>query len=408
MNSDLYSTHFTTGGYIAFWVSAVIIGTFIAVTFISFISKREIIRSQIKTLLFIFLAALSVWAFLWDPAPYYDSYKHFQWLNQIRNQKIGLLSFLKNGFNGSKIGNYYGLIGFNILRYIVVTLSSNNHMLPFLCTAIDYLIFYYVVIDFIDKEGINFTWLFVVWAMSFSFLSYFMVVSGIRNAFAASIAGLAIYNKLYKKHGYVEYVFLSVMAITIHPNVALPLLITIVYPLFKGIKSIFVLFFCILFLRFGYTFLQSSGIPFLSYVGGVIEFYIVDNQYHGEVTTYISDIIVIVCSLMLFARNRRTLLPQGDNQRGKVQNVGSTRCVQFVLVYSLAVLSMAFVGGTNFLTREGYVLGILSVFYVKFFSSLHYTVSKEDFPNVTLLAVIILASLANIGSEFLLLFAQFF
>jgi hypothetical protein len=69
---------------------------------------------------------------------------------------------------------------------------------------------------------------------------------------------------------------------------------------------------------------------------------------------------------------------------------------------------MAFVGGTNFLTREGYVLGILSVFYVKFFSSIHYTVSKEDFPNVILLAVIIFASLANIGSEFLLLLAQFF
>ena len=408
MNSDLYSTHFTTGGYIAFWVSAAIIGAFIAVAFISFILKREIIRSQIKTFLFVFLAALSVWAFLWDPAPYYDSYKHFQWLNQIRNQKIGLLSFLKNGFSGSKIGNYYGLIGFNILRYIVVTISSNNHVLPFLCTAIDYLIFYYVVIDFIDKEEIDFTWLFVVWAMSFSFLSYFMVVSGIRNALAASIAGLAIYNKLYKKHGHAEYVFLSVMAVTIHPNVALPLLIAIVYPLFKGIKSIFVLLFCILFIRFGYTVLQSSGIPFLSYVGGVIEFYIVDNQYHGEVTTYISDIVVILCSLMLFARNRRTLHLQSDNQIGEMQNVESIRCVQFVLVYCLAVLSMAFVGGTNFLTREGYVLGILSVFYVKFFSSIHYTVSKEDFPNVILLTVIIFTSLANIGSEFLLLLAQFF
>ena len=288
MNSDLYSTHFTTGGYIAFWIAAAIIGTFITVTFISFISKREIVRRQSKALLFVFLVALSVWAFLWDPAPYYDSYKHFQWLNQIRNQKLGLFGFLENGFSGSKVGNYYGLIGFNILRYVVVTISANNHALPLLCTAIDYLIFYYVVTDFMDKEEISFTWLFVVWAMSFSFMSYFMVVSGIRNAFAASIAGLAVYNRLYKKRGYFEYAVLSVLAVTIHPNVALPLFIAIVYPLFKGIKSIFVLLFCILFFRFGYTFLQSSGIPFLSYVGGVIEFYIVDNQYHGELTTYIS------------------------------------------------------------------------------------------------------------------------
>lgn len=408
MNSDLYSTHFSTVGYSAFWLAAAIIGVFITVTFISFVLKKEVVRWQIKALLFAFLAALAVWAFLWDPAPYHDSYRHFQWLNQIRNQKMGLIDFLKNGFGGSKIGNYYELIGFNILRYIVVTISSNNHALPFICTVIDYLIFYYVVMDFVDREEISYTWLFVIWALSFSFMSYFMVVSGIRNALAASIAGLAIYNRLYKKHGYLEYAILSGIAVTVHPNVALPILIAIVYPFFKGIKSFLILFLCVVFFRVGYTFLQTSSIPFLSYVGGVIEFYLVENQYHGELTTYIADIIVILCSILLLTRNRGMLIINSKDENNEVKDTDVEKCVQFAFVYCVAVISMAFVGGTNFLTRAGYVLGILSIFLVKYYSGLKYTTSGRDLPNILLMSGMIIASLINIGSEFLLLLAQFF
>lgn len=408
MNSDLYSTHFTTIGYIAFWLAAAIIGVFIAVTFVSFVSRREVVRWQIKVLLFAFLVALAVWAFLWDPAPYYDSYRHFQWLDQIRNQRIGLIDFLKNGFGGSKIGSYNGLIGFNILRYIVATISSNNHVFPFMCTVIDYLIFYYVVVDFVDREKVSYTWLFVIWVLSFSFMSYFMVVSGIRNALAASIVGLAIYNKLYKKHGYFEYAVLSVIAVTIHPNVALPILIAAVYPLFKGAKSFFVLFLCVIFFRFGYTFLQTSSIYFLSYVGGVIEFYIVENQYHGEMTTYVADIIIIVCSILLLNRNRRVLLFNNIDENNEVKDTGVEKCVQFAFVYCVALIAMASVGGTNFLTRGGYVFGILSIFLVKCYSGLSYTASGRNLPNILLMTGIVLASLYNIGSEFLLLLAQFF
>ena len=408
MNADLYSTHFTTAGYIAFWLAATIIGVFIVVTFVSFVSKREVVRWQIKALFFTFLAALAVWAFLWDPAPYYDSYRHFQWLNRIRNQRIGLIDFLKNGFGGSKIGNYYGLVGFNILRYIVVTISSNNHVLPFICTVIDYLIFYYVVVDFVDREEISYTWLFVIWSLSFSFMSYFMVVSGIRNALAASIAGLAIYNRLYKKHGYFEYAVLSAIAVTIHPNVALPILIAVVYPLFKGAKSFLILFLCVIFFRFGYTFLQSSSVPFLSYVGGAIEFYIVENQYHGEMTTYIADIIVIICSILLLNRNRGMLIINSKDENNEVKDTDAEKYVQFAFVYCVAVIAMVFVGGTNFLTREGYVFGILSIFLVRYYSGLSYTASGRDLPNILLMTGIILASLFNIGSEFLLLLAQFF
>lgn len=408
MKSDLYSTHFTIAGYLAFGFSMAIVGIFVVVTFVSFVSKREVIRWQLKTLSFLFLVALAVMAFLWDPAPYYDSYRHFQWLDQIRSQKIGLFDFLKNGFRGSQVGNYYGLVSFNMLRYLIATISTNNHMLPFICTAIDYMIFYYVIWDFIDREEINCIWFFVIWIVSFSFMSYFMVVSGIRNAFAASIAGLGVYNRLYKRHSYVEYALLSSIAITIHPNVALPLLIAIVYPLFKGVKSLIIIFFCILFFRFGYTVLQSSNIPFLSYVGGVIAYYIVDNQYYGELITYVSDIIVILCSLLLFVRNKGMTLFSGKNELCKVYDTEVEKCIQFVFVYCVAVLAMFFLGGTNFLTRASYVLGILSIFLVKYYAGLSYTLSKKDLPNIFLIIGIILASLVNIGSGFLLLLAQFF
>lgn len=400
MNSDLYSTKFTIAGYATFWLAALVIGIFVVVTFVSFVSKREVVKWQMKALLFCFLVALSLWAFLWDPAPYYDSYKHFQWLNQIRQQKLGLLTFLKDGFQGSKIGNYYGLIGFNILRYVAVSISSNNHMLPFMCTAIDYLIFYYVVTDFFEREEISNTWFWVTWVMSFSFMSYFMVVSGIRNAVAASLAGLAIYNRLYKKHSYIEYLILAIVAVTIHPNVVLPILITVVYPLFRGTKSFLILVFSMIFFKFGYVLLKTSSISFLSYVGEVVEFYIVDNRYHGELTTYISDIVVLLCCLLLFIRNKNV----NDAEKGTDEE----RYGQFIFIYCLAILTMVFVGATNFLTRGCYVLGILSVFFVKRFSKLSYTASREDMTNIVLITVIIFTSLINIGSELILLLAQFF
>ena len=402
MNYDLYSTQFTIVGYIAFWIAAVVIGTFLIVAFISFVSKKEVIRRQMKLLLLCFLVALSIWAFLWDPAPYYDSYKHFQWLDQIRKQNLGLLTFLRDGFQGSSIGNYHGLVAFNILRYVLVNISSNNHIFPFVCAAIDYFIFYYVVVDFFDRQKIKMTWLFVVWTMSFSFMSYFMVVSGIRNALAASVSALAIYNHLYKKHNLVEYFVLSIIAVTIHPNVIFPLLIAYVYPLFSGIKSVFVMILSAIFFRFGYIFLKLSGISFLEYIGEVIEFYLIDNQYYGELTTYIVDIVVILSCLLLLIRNDKTKI--GDN----TNKLGNENCAQFVFVYCVALLTLAFVGGTNFLTRGCYVLGTLSVFLVGQFSRMRFRWCRQDIPNFILMGGIIIASLVNIGNEFMLLLAQFF
>lgn len=404
MNSNLYSTQFTLVGYAAFWVSAVVIGVFISVVFLSFIFQREIVKRQIRVLLLLFLVALSIWALLWDPPPYYDSYKHFQWLNQIRQQKHGLLAFLQEGFYGSEVGNYYGLIAFNILRYIVVSISSNNHVLPFLGAAIDYLIFYYVVTDFFKREKISTTWLFVTCSLSFSFMPYFMVVSGIRNALAASIAGLAIYNKLYKQHKQTEYFILSIIALTIHPNVLLPLLLAIVYPLFRGPKSFLLLVFSMVFFGFGYKLLKMSGIAFLVYVGEVIEFYIGDNQYYGEITTYISDIIVLICCILLLLRKKKRYACAIENDAG----VEKERYSQFIFVYCWAVLAVSFVGGTNFLTRGCYVLGILSVFFVKQFSELSFRASRRGILNLALMMIIIFATFVNISHESFLLLAQFF
>ena len=140
----------------------------------------------------------------------------------------------------------------------------------------------------------------------------------------------------------------------------------------------------------------------------MIEFYIVGNQYHGEMTTYIADIIIIVCSILLLNRNRGALISNNRDENNEVNDTGVENCVQFAFVYCVAVIAMVFAGGTNFLTREGYVFGILSIFLVKYYSGLSYTASRRDLPNILLMTGIILAALFNIGSEFLLLLAQFF
>lgn len=406
MNENLYSTDFTTIGYLLFLIAAMIIGLFLVVTFISFITKREIVKNQMRILFISFIVALSVWALLWDPAPYYDSYKHFQWLDQIRAQNLTLYKFLKDGFEGSRTGNYHGLIFFNILRYIIVRISSNNHVLPFVCTIIDYFIFYYIVIDFFSCEKLRYTWMFALWTMCFSFMSYFMVVSGIRNTFAASVSALAIYRRIYKKSSLVEYAILSFIAVTTHPNVILPLMIALIYRYIGGYKCAFVLLSGIVFLKFGTNILKSSSIYFLSYIGGVIEFYLVDFQYHGEIITFIADIVVIVCLLlMLYHKNNKKYLYMFESSE---EYFLMERYLKFCKVYLWVLLALAFVGSTNFLTRGSYVLGFLSVFFIKAFSKIKFSLLKHENLNTILLITIIVVSLINIGHEFLLLLAQFF
>lgn len=407
MNIDLYSTNFTIIGYVLFCFSSIIIGFFAMICFVSFISNKQIKKEHIKFYLSLFLMALSIWALLWDPAPYHDSYRHFEWLDEIRIQGLDIITFLKEGFKDSTYGNYKELIAFNVLRFIVVSVSQDNHILPFVSTMIVYLIFYYIVTDFFEREHINYKWLLIILLLSFSYMSYYMVVSGIRNALAASIAGLAIYRRIYRRKGSVEFVITSVIAMTVHPNIILALAISVVYPLFSGLKSLWILVVGILCFRGGYYLLLATNIPYLSYIGNVLKFYLVDYQYHGEMITYLVDIVVTICCLILLCVNRVTILR--SYQYEKVRDVKHClNTVDFIQVYLILLLVMSLAGSTNFLTRSGYVLGLLSIFIVKEISKCEFSLSGKGLLNSFLLMVVSFATMINIGSELLLLFSQFF
>lgn len=397
MNYNQFSTDFTTIGYVAFWICASIIAIYWGTVLFSFISKREIVERQRKWLTASFVVSLIIWALLWDPAPYYDSYKHFIWLDQIRSQGGSLFKFLSEGIVGSRYGNYPGLIAFNILRYIVAVISEDNHFLPMICTAIVYTLVFYIVQDYFKKKELSCTWLFPCLTMVFSYLPYFMVVSGIRNALGASIAAYAIYKRIFKNKNLLYYFTISLIAVTVHPNVLLALVIGLVYPFFKGFKSIFILFAGALFLMIGVNYFQSSNVFFLSYIGNTISFYLNEGKYSGEMVTYIVDIVTLICTLFLLYINRRDL-DEGNNDG-----------LQFCIVYMVVCIATAFVGGTNFLTRSCYVLGPLIVFIIEPFSSCGYSIRERNgVINWIIMATIIVTSTINIGQGFLLLLAQFF
>lgn len=397
MGSDLYSTSFTTIGYIAFWFAFAIILFFWTASAVSFISQREIVRRQQRYLFGSFVVALAVWALLWDPAPYYDSFRHFIWLDQIRSQELSLWEFLTEGFSGSRTGNYKGLIAFNILRHVVTKLSNDNHMLPFVSTTICYLIFYYIVTDFFKDKKIKYSLLFPSCVLCFSFMPYFMVVSGIRNALAASIAAFVLYQRIHKNKGIIYYIVGALIVITVHPSLMIPIAVGLVYPIFKGARSFYLLFIGMAFLSLGVNILMNSNISFLAYIGNAISYYLNEGKYFGEMITYVVDIVVLTSIIVFFYINRREL--RRHSEKG----------FQFYRVYMVIVLAMAFLGGTNFLTRSGYVLGPLAVFLIDpIYQVMSSKFARHKFYNIVLGFIILIACLINIADGFILLLAQFF
>ncbi len=401
MSSDLYSTSFSSIGLIAFFISMAVIVLFWISSFFSFILKREIVVKQQKILIAGFAVSLAIWALLWDPAPYYDSYRHFQWLDQIRSQiheqNLSLWRFLRDGFKGSTVGNYKSLIAFNVIRYFVTKISNNNHLLPFVCTLLDYYLICYIVTDYFESRKIKFNWLFPYTSICFSFIPYFMVVSGIRNALAAAITAFGIYRKIYKKKGNVEYFLITIIVATIHPNMLLPLVIGLIYPFCKGMKSIFILFGGVVFLRFGVNYLQRSSLSFISYLGNTISYYMNEGKYSGEMLNFTVDIVVIVSILIIIFLNRSSI--------SKINTDG----LQFCIVYMFVILATAFLGGTNFLTRSGYALGPFAVFIIEPLYQLKYSLAAPNgLANCFLMLITISACLINIVQGYWILLAQFF
>lgn len=168
-----------------------------------------------KKTLFIIAISLAVITMCVNPTKYWDIFRQYESLDAIRTSGIGLVDFLFD--NKLRIGgsDYKSLFAYNLIRYFVVSLG-NNRLLPFIMTAITYMIWSYITIDWVKEHPMTGNDIIISMMLSGVLMPFIFVNSGLRNTTAAAIAALAIYNNLYKKHRILELLILFIAAFTIH------------------------------------------------------------------------------------------------------------------------------------------------------------------------------------------------
>ena len=227
----MYSTQFTVFSGTIFCLAVTLLSMLMIVCSLGSIKKAYFSYNSIIIFLVLFSISIAAIAAVWDPAPEYDSYRHFQLLDEIRNSHLSFIGFL---FNKAEVGGFPELFCFNVIRYVYVCLFTGNKGFVFLCTLFDYLVFTYIFSKYNKSNSYSFECIVATLFFVFGFMPYLMVVSGIRNALATAIISLAIFRRLYEKKPLLEFLILGIIAITIHPVVIIPFAFVFVYRFFNS------------------------------------------------------------------------------------------------------------------------------------------------------------------------------
>lgn len=349
----MYSTQLTLIGWGILIIALSGIVIYLLVLADIYIKNATLIYRQKKIIFLIFTVSLAALAFLWDPAPYYDLYVHFRYLNQIRYSNMTFWEFLTQTNQSQIIGGpYQSMIAFNIYRYIIAKITVNNHWFSGICTIIDYMIFSYITLDWFKKNRISDRWLLPVNILAFSLMPYLMVVSGVRNAFAASLVALELYRRLLGENSIWEYIIVGLIAITFHQAVIVAVIMGLVYPLFKGIRGYIFIFLGTISLTELAKILEMYGTGFLKTLGSTFLFYAVQRQYHGELLSFIADIITIVVFVLVFFTEEMN------------KEVEKNRKSNLIIVYMIFILTSIVVGSYNVLLRSAYALAPMSALLI--------------------------------------------
>lgn len=348
----MYSTELNFGGHVLLFGAIFAIIVCLCVLCFSIMKRENVIMKQLNIVCSCFTIGCAILAFLWQPAEYHDLYRHFIFLDQIRESKLSFWEFLTAENNGIQAaGKYSTMIGFNVLRYFVAVILNNNHWLPGLCVLFDCAVFQYITLDWMKKNRIHQKWLLACYILMFSFMPFLLVASGVRNAFATSLVTLALYLRLCNKKSMMTYFILCAIAATFHPSALLPAVFGVLFPFIKGKKSIIIMCGVIMLFRPIASLFASLNIPFLSYIGSVYLFYIEEHQYKGEMLSFVTNIIVLVVLLVLnFTKDAVRDLDLRDN-----------RIYEFLFVYIIFLLATTMLGTNNIMLRSAYALGPLAL-----------------------------------------------
>ncbi len=120
-----------------------------------------------------------------------------------------------------------------IIYVFFLSLSQNEHLLPFVSNIIIYLIFAYIIFDFNNNKNIAAGKLLFFLIMFFSFTNIGMNFSGLRYPVAAAILSLALYKDLYKNNFSLLTIFIYLAAFLFHKGIVPFVLLRIIIKFMK-------------------------------------------------------------------------------------------------------------------------------------------------------------------------------
>ena len=222
--------------YLLFMVVLLILGLFVNV------------KATTKQLYFLFiLSALSLGFIAYGTFPNEGSDLSRYYI-EIENMRHRGLEYVFNDFL------YKNTILTNVFFYLI-SLTNNNHLLPFFSTILTFSIFSYVVIKVTKRYNIKISVL-SIFILSFLAIIFLRpILTGVRQHLALSIMLLAVFKDFNENKRDFKTILLYILPLLIHTG-TIPIIIIRILYLFKG------KFYKIRYLLLGWTFL----IPFLSII----------------------------------------------------------------------------------------------------------------------------------------------
>lgn len=148
-----------------------------------------------------------------EPKEIYDLSRNYRFIDNIRAYGFTLKEYLDYGYLYNDLNYKYTYV-YNIILYVIAQ-TLPNQALPFIAIAFSYASFLYIYLDSNMQAENRLTRLTSISLFSV-LLPYLYIYSGIRNALAACMVALAIYQYMMKGFIVVPLV-LALSAIMIHP-----------------------------------------------------------------------------------------------------------------------------------------------------------------------------------------------
>lgn len=330
---------------------------FLGISLIIFLNHKILVMNSIlKKIIFgIFIISLSVIAYNISAPSNWDLGRNYLLLDVIRDSGLSFRQFV---FGGAATYNADGdrtLIVYNIYRYIIVHIFKNNVWYQTITTIIVYLLAGYIIFDYKKDKKKKSSSIIIILLMSFTYLPFLYITSGVRNALAASITGVATYMYLYRKENILLFICEIIAAAMIHPSILVVVPFAFLAKMHMGRKGAILVIMFLTILKYIAVLLSKVNIRYLAGIGRSYLIYTGGNRYKGGRGHLYGIIIITAIFIMYF------MIEYRKNNVGCLQKdkVAVEDFILYMMVYMIGNFQ-----NYDLVLRPGYIVGMFAPFLV--------------------------------------------